>query len=223
MNIVITGTSRGIGFELCKLALEKEHQVCAVVRTLSKAPALKELSGKYGTRLTIVEADVTSEFAPQKILDATKAWPAVDGLINNAGIYEKALDAKALALSFQVNSIAPLLLTQALLPSLRKSKKPVVVQITSKMGSIEDNTSGGSYAYRASKTALNMLNKSLAIDNPWLTALVVHPGWVQTEMGGSQAPTPPQESARGIWQVMEKSKPTESGTFLDFQGHAIPW
>lgn len=97
------------------------------------------------------------------------------------------------------------------------------MNITSKMGSIADNASGGYYAYRASKTALNMINKSLSVDQPWLTSVVVHPGWVQTDMGGAQAPLPVTESAKGIWALALELRPEDSGRFLDYRGTEIPW
>ena len=222
MNVLITGASRGIGLELCRLGLGKGHNISAVARDPMAAKDLQSLQGKFGSQLKCIAQDVADPNAAQKI-KAALPWSALDVLINNAGVYEKLLSEESLSKSFQVNSTAPLLLTQELLELLRKSRQPKVIQITSKMGSIADNTSGGSYAYRASKAALNMLNKSLAIDNPWLTALVVHPGWVRTEMGGAQAPTAPADSARGIWRLIEEAQSRQSGTFLDFQGQSIPW
>ena len=95
--------------------------------------------------------------------------------------------------------------------------------MTSMMGSIADNTSGGSYAYRASKAALNMINKSLSVDNSWLTTVVVHPGWVKTDMGGAGAPVEPRASALGIWKLVRGLKMKDSGHFFDFHGKELPW
>lgn len=117
----------------------------------------------------------------------------------------------------------PLLITKSLLPKLKESKRPVALEITSQMGSIADNTSGGSYSYRASKAAMNMLFKSLSVDEKWLTTLLVHPGWVQTRMGGEKAPTTPRESAKGIWNLIDKAHPSQSGSFLTFRGESLPW
>jgi NAD(P)-dependent dehydrogenase (short-subunit alcohol dehydrogenase family) len=125
--------------------------------------------------------------------------------------------------SFAVNSVAPFEVTQALLPLLRKSSRPRVAHITSRMGSIADNGSGGYYAYRASKTALNMINMSLARDHAWLTTVVVHPGWVRTQMGGAEAPVEPQSSASGIWRLIEGLGRTDSGRFFDYTGNELPW
>jgi NAD(P)-dependent dehydrogenase (short-subunit alcohol dehydrogenase family) len=223
MNVIVTGTSRGIGLELTHIALTEGHNVCAVARNPKKSLGLQKLVSEFGSKIQCLELDVTDKSAAQKILDATKTWPAIDVLINNAGVFEKEMTEEALIQSFRVNSIAPLLLTQALLPQLKKSSQPTVIQITSKMGSIDDNTSGSYYAYRASKTALNMFNKSLANDNPWLNALVVHPGWVQTDMGGDGAPTPTAESASGIWKIAIAKNKVKTGSFFDFKGQEIKW
>lgn len=202
MKVVITGTSRGIGAELVKIAEEKGHEVLAVDRKT---------------------VDLRSPEAAAKIADLVKPWGVVDILVNNAGIMRQGTSREDFQESFLVNSIVPFEITQALLPYLKKSSKPRVVQITSKMGSIDDNTSGGYYAYRSSKSAINMINKSLALDNPWLTAMVVHPGWVKTDMGGAQAPTTTSESGDGIWRLIEGMVPSKSGSFYDFKGVEIPW
>lgn len=194
MKVVITGTSRGIGAELVKIAEEKGHEVLAVDRKT---------------------VDLRSPEAAAKIADLVKPWGVVDILVNNAGIMRQGTSREDFQESFLVNSIVPFEITQALLPYLKKSSKPRVVQITSKMGSID--------AYRSSKSAINMINKSLALDNPWLTAMVVHPGWVKTDMGGAQAPTTTSESGDGIWRLIEGMVPSKSGSFYDFKGVEIPW
>ncbi len=223
MNCIVTGASRGIGLELTKFALNQGHQVLAVVRSLASSPELQQLKSQYTLHLEICEADVTGPETPAKIASAVKHWPSVDLLINNAGIFEKEKTRAAMLSSFETNAIAPLFIAEAMLPLLQQAPAPKLVNITSKMGSIEDNTTGGYYSYRASKVALNMLNRSLALDNPWLISIVIHPGWVQTDMGGKAAPTSPKESAQGIWGVTEKLKSTDSGEFFDFKGEALPW
>lgn len=202
MKIVITGTSRGIGAELVNIAKKAGHEVLAVDRKT---------------------VDLRSPEAPGKIAALAQSWGVVDILVNNAGIYLKGVGREDFQESFLVNSIVPFEITQALLPLLKKSTKPRVAQITSLMGSIDDNSSGGSIAYRASKTALNMINKCLSIDNPWLATVVIHPGWVQTDMGGAQAPTSVVESAQGIWQLVEGMNKEHSGSFHDFKGKELPW
>ncbi|MGE0762246.1 MAG: SDR family oxidoreductase [Bdellovibrionales bacterium] len=223
MNLIVTGASRGIGLELVAQALQNKHQVLAVVRSLKKSPELEALMKKHGDLLQTCEVDVTDPEAPAKLIAAAGQWPQVDLLINNAGVFNQGETQNDLMASFQVNTIAPFLLTKELLPLLKKSKAAKVVHLTSKMGSIDDNTSGGYYAYRSSKAALNMINKSFSIDNPWLATVVIHPGWVKTDMGGSGAPTEISESASGIWQVISKLQTKDSGRFFDFKGQNLPW
>ena len=224
MKVIITGASKGIGLELCRLALKQKFEVCAFARRATSSQGLKSLASEFGKNLQSFDLDVTSGDAPNRILHAIKAWNCVDVLINNAGVLERDETEESLMHSFRVNSVAPLLLTKALLPMLKLSGKPIVANITSRMGSISDNDSGGYYGYRASKTALNMFNKSMAIDNPWLTAIVIHPGWVQTDMGGSDATVPAPDSAKGIWNVIETArKNASSGKFFDYKGEALPW
>jgi NAD(P)-dependent dehydrogenase (short-subunit alcohol dehydrogenase family) len=224
MNVVITGASKGIGLELCRHALNQGHNVLAVSRTATDSPGLKQLCSDFSDKLKTMDQDVASPNAGERILLAIKEWPGIDVLINNAGVLKESIAEEELMESFRVNSVAPFLLTQTLLSKLKKSAKPVVTQITSRMGSIDDAKSGGSYGYRASKAALNMFNKCIAVENSWLTAIVVHPGWVQTDMGGTSAPVKPMDSAQGIWQVIETArKNSASGQFFDYQGHSLPW
>ncbi len=224
MNIAITGASKGIGLELTRLALTDGHIVCAIARTANQSVELKKLAAVFNKKLLILDADVTDSTTAPRILNAIIEWGTLDMLVNNAGILEKEDSEKSLMRSFQVNSIAPFLLTTALLPKLKAGARPVVIQITSRMGSIADTSSSGHCGYRASKAALNMFNKSIAVENPWLTAIVVHPGWVQTDMGGAGAPVKPADSARGIWNVIEKAKKNSlSGKFFDYKGENLPW
>ncbi len=153
---------------------------------------------------------------------------AIDVLINNAGIYGRAHGLEALELKqveevLLTNAVAPMRVTRALIPSLKKARQPKVVHITSLMGSIADNESGGSYGYRMSKAALNMFSKTLSVDFPEFISLVIHPGWVKTDMGGKDAPLEIRDSARGILTVIEKSTPQHSGRFFDYEGEELPW
>lgn len=222
MYIVITGTSRGIGLELVRYALRKDYHVIAVARTPTESPDLVDLSKQF-EKLQIVAVDINTKGALEIIKAAVSNWPRVDVLINNAGVYLRDESIEDFEKSFLTNSIMPLFITKTLSGKLERAVRPVTVQITSQMGSIHDNTSGGSYSYRASKTALNMLYKSLSVDEPWLISLLVHPGWVQTRMGGQGAPTSPDESAKGIWKIIDTATESQSGTFIDFRGKSLPW
>jgi NAD(P)-dependent dehydrogenase (short-subunit alcohol dehydrogenase family) len=221
MKILITGTSRGIGLELARQALQRGDFVIAVARKPESSKGLTELKSKFTDKLQLVDVDVRSDDAHEKI--AAVVGKELDVLINNAGVFLNGESVDDFMESFRVNSVAPFVLTKALLPALKNSSHPKVIQITSKMGSIDDNTSGGYYAYRASKAALNMINKSLALDNPWLTSIVIHPGWVKTDMGGQAAPTSPEDSAKGIWEVALSLKQNQSGQFFEFTGKKIAW
>lgn len=223
MNVVITGASRGIGLELTRNALNKGEVVLAVARRPKETPALMELQTAFPQALKTLALDLQEPGAAEPLSAALAEWNQVDVLINNAGVYAKGESPVDFQNSFQVNAVAPFLITKALLPKLRKSKQPRVIQISTLMASIKDNSSGGSYAYRASKSALNMLNKCLAIENDWLTTVVIHPGWVKTEMGGSGAPLEPEVSATGIWKVTHDLKIQDSGRFFDYRGRTLEW
>jgi NAD(P)-dependent dehydrogenase (short-subunit alcohol dehydrogenase family) len=223
MRVIITGTSRGIGLELAQNALHAGHELLAVARQPARSAGLTRLASQFGERVRIVAADLREPAAAGTIAAAVPDREAVDVLVNNAGILRQRAGREDFMESFTVNAVAPFELTCALLPLLKKSAQPRVVHITSKMGSIADNGSGGYYAYRASKSALNMINMSLARDHAWLTTVVVHPGWVQTDMGGAEAPVTPAQSATGIWQLISGLKQESSGRFFDYQGQPIPW
>ena len=162
-----------------------------------------------------------------KTLEQTKT-PAVDLLINNAGILKsdgpfERLDFESVLESFKVNTLGPMRLAKALLPLLSQSPKPIIVNITSQMGSIDDNKSGGYYSYRISKTALNMFNKSFSLDHPQITSVVVHPGWVQTRMGGAGATITPEVSVRGLFNLVKNLDRKSSGRFFNHRGEELPW
>lgn len=222
MQVVITGTSRGIGLELVRTALGHGHQVVAVARHSDGSQGLQQLLAEHPARLRLVAVDLRQPDAAQSIAAALE-WNSLDVLVNNAGVLLEGTSREDFIDSFLVNSIAPFEVTRALLPLLERASSPRVLQLTSRMGSLGDNTSGGYYAYRASKAALNMITRSLARDHDWLAAAVVHPGWVQTAMGGEGAPVPAATSAAGIWRLAEGLDRRSSGRFFDYQGNELPW
>ena len=176
--------------------------------------------------ITLHELDVADETEIAALVRALQGQP-IDLLINNAGVggNDEATDPDPWLEVFRVNSIAPVRVLEALLPNLQRSKDPRVLNLTSLMGSIADNSSGGSYAYRSSKAALNAAMKSLAIDlKPrGITIAVMHPGWVKTDMGGPGAPVTPKASAEGLRRVIAALKPSDSGAFLNYDGAKLPW
>lgn len=220
MNILVTGASRGIGKELVLSGLQKNHKVFAVTRN---AKSLQALVNDFPGNLIVIEADVTTHSGREKISSVVAIDKRLDILINNAGVLVKTETESDFMSSFQLNSVVPFLMTQKLMPFLKNSQSPKVVHISTMMGSIADNSSGGYYAYRSSKAALNMITKSQTIDHPEIQFSVVHPGWVKTEMGGSNAPVEPKDSAHGIWQVIDGLKSPGQLKFQDYKGKELPW
>ena len=228
MTFLITGCSRGIGLELTTQALALGHKVFACVRDSKKSLELNALTNNFPTQLAIVTLDTTSD--DSAIAAAKTISEPIDILINNAGVY---LDGKANSLSevssqmvldtFQTNTLGPIRVTKAFSSQLSKSQSPKVLNISSLMGSIDDNAGGGSYAYRMSKTALNMFSKCLSIEFPKMTVLSLHPGWVQTDMGGKGATTSISDSARGILDIALNAQKAETAKFYDFNKRELAW
>jgi NAD(P)-dependent dehydrogenase (short-subunit alcohol dehydrogenase family) len=223
LNYLITGTSQGIGLEFTRQVLEEGHRVLAVARPSSHLKNLHDLKEKYSDRLMIAEVDLKDESAIQMVSESAQSLNQVDVLINNAGIYGKDDSYQDFTTSFNTNSIVPYFLTQSLLSLLKKSRNPKVIFISSQMGSIADNSSGGAHSYRASKAAVNMIAKGIALDQRWLTSLVFHPGWVQTRMGGGGAPVAPADSVKGMLRIIAEASLSESGKFQSYQGRELPW
>ncbi|MCK6598179.1 MAG: SDR family oxidoreductase, partial [Bdellovibrionaceae bacterium] len=162
-----------------------------------------------------------------KLQDVLASHSEIDFLINNAGVIGGksssilTTSAENVLEVFKNNTLNPFKICQTVLPFLRSGG--VVSQITSLMGSIEDNQSGGYYDYRISKAALNMLHRCLSIEFKNFIFLTLHPGWVQTDMGGEQAPTTIEESTKGLFKVITEKALCHSGKFLNYQGNELPW
>jgi NAD(P)-dependent dehydrogenase (short-subunit alcohol dehydrogenase family) len=228
MRIVITGANRGIGLELVRQYLARGDSVHAGVRVLERAGELAALVEPSGGRLRIHACDVALE--PSVRAFAASVTEPVELLINNAGVRSRpdalaGLDLEDAARTFQVNALGMLRVTSALLPMLRRSGGAKIANISSGLSSIHDNTSGGAYGYRMSKAALNMASRSLAHDlrEDGIVTVVISPGWVQTDMGGADAPTPVAESAAGLIGVIDRLRLQDSGGFFSFRGEPIAW
>lgn len=228
MNTVVTGASRGIGLEFARQLLMRGDAVHAAVRSPRGAPGLQRLRESHPDALHIHACDVSDDRSVRAFASSLGGEP-VDVLINNAGVSGKyrsleELDADDVLQTFRTNALGAVLVTRALLPMLRQSKIPKVIHITSRMGAIAE-ASGGAYAYRMSKAALNMAAKNMAEDlrADRIISVAVSPGWVQTDMGGRSAPTPVEDSVRGMLQVIDGLSLEQSGTFLDFRGQRLPW
>jgi NAD(P)-dependent dehydrogenase (short-subunit alcohol dehydrogenase family) len=222
-HIVITGASRGIGLGLAEISLGEGHRVAAFSRNPKDSKELLQLKEKFPESLELYSVDVSSEDAAKSMRVALSQWEKIDLLFNNAGVAVSEDNQQAFVESFKTNSIAPYLVIQALKDLLKKSSFPKVINTSSLMGSIADNSSGGSVVYRSSKSALNMIVKCLSLDHPEITSIVLHPGWVNTQMGGSGAPTEVRESCEGIWRLQKKIKKSDSGQFFDFKSRSLPW
>lgn len=228
MQIVVTGASRGIGLELVRRYLLRGDAVIAACRSPVEATALHALAEQHGDSLRVLACDVGDDDSVAAFASAL-GDTAVDLLINNAGVATWAgLDTfnttEALRV-YNVNALGPLRVTRALLPHLRAGKVRRIAHVTSGMGSIGDNTSGGAYAYRMSKAALNMASKSLAIDlaDDGMVSVVINPGWVQTDMGGHDAPLRVADSAEALIARFDALSPAHNGAFLNWRGGEYPW
>ena len=228
-NVFITGANRGIGLELTRQYLAAGQKVFASARDPS-IESLSRLTERYPDNLKIVMLDVTDESNIQTVAGSLEST-SIDLLINNAGLFHSkhedfsSLNPDTWIEEFRVNSIAPFLVTRALKSNLASASSSVVGMISSKMGSMGDNQSGGSYSYRSSKAALNAVSVSLANDLSDLDISVValHPGWVQTDMGGPNGLIDVETSATGLKAILDKAGKAESGKFYDYSGKQLPW
>lgn len=236
-NILVTGANRGIGLELVKqyAALASSKLIFATCRSESKATDLKKLASS-NEKVKVLELDVRDYDKYQKVVDEVTKLVGSDGLnllINNAGIHIKAdfHDVKRddMIEVYEVNVVAPLLFTRAFTPLLQQSAqsghKTFVANISSKVGSIADNTSGQMYAYRTSKAALNQVSKSLSIQLKGDNIIVapIHPGWVLTDMGGPNAPIDTTTSVSNMVRTFSNITPEQSGILLNYDGTVIPY
>jgi NAD(P)-dependent dehydrogenase (short-subunit alcohol dehydrogenase family) len=216
-NALVTGANRGIGLELCKQLKDKGYDVIAVCRSSSK-----ELDA-LGVR---VESGIDVTAGGEDLARRVAGVP-LDLLIQNAGILRNEsledLDVDSIRQQIEVNALAPLRVTQALLPNLKRGAK--LALITSRMGSIADNGSGGYYGYRMSKAALNIAGVSLARDlSPrGIAVVLLHPGFVRTGMTGHQGAVEPDVAASDLLKRIDELTPATSGRFFHASGEELPW
>lgn len=229
-TLLITGANRGLGLEFCRQYSEQGDRVIACCRDPDNATALQSLARQYSS-VRIHALDVTDFQQIDELADALRG-ETIDVLLSNAGVYGDKAEHRFGALNYQnweqtlrINSLAPVKLAEALLPNLSKSQKPLIVTITSLMGSMADNTSGGSICYRSSKAALNAAMKSLAIDlkSSNIAVLIMHPGWVKTDMGGMNAPASAEDSISSMRRVIADFTLDDSGHFLNYRGEELLW
>lgn len=229
-TLFITGANRGIGLELTRLYLEKGWSVLATCRDPQSAPELESLAQTHPKQLEVHALSVTDYGGVSRLAERLQGR-SVDLLINNAGVRRMdgyhlgKVDPEAFRDSMEVNVLGALKVSEAFLPHLGGGEEPLLVMVSSSLGSIEKNLQGGDYAYRASKAALNAVMRSMAADlrEKGVRVISLHPGWVRTGMGGGKAPLSPQESARAMAQVLEALGPEDTGRFLRFDGQEELW
>jgi NAD(P)-dependent dehydrogenase (short-subunit alcohol dehydrogenase family) len=226
-TLFITGANRGIGLEFVKQYVQEGWQVIACCRDLASAHTLNSLAKQY-SQIQLCELDV-SDFNQIDSLASTLATQTINLVINNAGVYPASdfcnTDYEAWMQAFKINTMSSLKLAEAFLPHMQKAGQAKLVALTSKMGSIDDNTSGGEYSYRSSKTALNMVVKSLSVDLAkfGVTVAALHPGWVRTDMGGPNGLIDVETSVNGLRQVIAQLDSANSGQFFAYNGKTIAW
>lgn len=222
---LITGANRGLGLEFARqLSTRKDDtRILATAREPEKAVDLQRLVH------AVYPLDVADPKSIEKLADHVKDQP-IDVLINNAGVSSKTnsiatLDPEDMRVAFAVNAIGPLLVTKALLKNLEAGQRKTVFNITSQLGSIANNKGGSSYAYRGSKAALNQMSVCLANEKrkDGFICVVVHPGWVQTDMGGPNATLKPEESIAAMIKLLDGLKAEDSGKFFNYDGKPMPW
>ena len=232
LRVALTGASRGLGLEFTRQWLAGGHQVFALARDPTASQGLSGLAREHPDRLVTIPCDVTDD---RSVREAARAvGERVDGLeivLNNAGVGGwrggvEGLDLGEVRRIFDVNALGPLRVARAFLPLLRRGREPRrLVAITSLMGSIGDNRSGGSYPYRISKAALNMASVSLAheLRDDGIVSAVFHPGWVRTDMGGPGAALPVDEAVGALVDTIDDLTMEHTGGFFDRLGAPLPW
>jgi NAD(P)-dependent dehydrogenase (short-subunit alcohol dehydrogenase family) len=230
MNLLITGTSRGIGLEMVRVSVERGWRVFACCRHPQQAEALLGLATLAPGKVSVHIADMR-ELATLQSLAYELRNESIDMLINNAGVYGPdqnqfgEVDVAGWEDAFLVNCIAPLKLAELMLGQLQGGRQKIIACLSSKMASMADNGSGGSYIYRSSKAALNAVVKSMSVDLAArdIKAVALHPGWVKTDMGGPNAEISVRESVNRLFEILLALEASDSGRFIDIDGKDIPW
>ncbi len=222
-TVLITGANRGLGLEFARHYEADGWNVIGTARKPAQADALNELD------VRVLQLDVTDRDSVAALAASLGDAP-VDLLINNAGIFPRASTIESVnyddyMLTLAVNTAGPMLVTSAVLPNLRNGEQKKIVNITSRLGSIELNDGSSFYGYRESKAALNMFSKTLAgeLGAEGFIVLALHPGWVATDMGGASAPLTPGQSVTAMRKVIGGLAAEDSGGYRSYEGKVEPW
>ncbi|MGH9870105.1 MAG: SDR family oxidoreductase [Candidatus Polarisedimenticolia bacterium] len=230
-SVLVTGASRGIGFEMVRqYGLDGNWRVFACCRRPQRSEALTRFASTFKERVSVHPLDITDQ-ANIESLARELDHEAIDLLINNAGLYGPhgqvlgQIDVKSWLEVLKVNTIAPLKMSEAFAGHVGRSSRKVIATISSRMGSVADNTSGNAYAYRSSKAGVNMVMKSLSIDlrERGITCVTLNPGWVRTDMGTRHAPLSVEESVHNMRTVLASVRLNDSGRWFNHDGTDIPW
>ncbi len=229
-NMLVTGANRGLGLEFARQYAIDGWKVYAACRDPDAARELVQLAAESGGAIRVLALEVT-DAASVRAAAQSLAGDPIDLLVNNAGVGSPkkqrlgSLDYTAWAQVLDVNTLGPMRVVEAFLDNIANGSDRQIVTLTSAMGSIADNASGGSYAYRSSKAAVNIVMKSLSIDLAprGISCVVVHPGWVRTAMGGPDGKLTPAESVTALRRLIAGLKPQDTGRFFNYDGKPYPW
>ena len=232
LDVLVTGGNRGIGLAFVRQLLARGDRVVATCRQPGKATALNALAGEHPGRLRVLPLDVAEAKSRAELLRELPLVLGDDGrldlLVNNAGVLHSGerfghVEQPVLEDSLRTNAVGPFLLAQALAPLLADGAK--LANISSQLGSIANTHRFGTPSYDISKAAQNMASVLLAraLAERGIVVLALHPGWVQTEMGGAGAQVAPVDAVAGLLRVIDAATPAQSGTFVDWRGDALPW
>ena len=234
-TVLVTGANRGLGYEHVKQYAQKGWKVIACARNPKKATELENLKDKYDDNFIIEQLEVIDHPRIEELAEKYSNT-SIDILINNAGTtgplgvpgamdYQKidSMDYEIWRDILEVNLISPFKVATAFHDHIAQSEKKLLIMMSSDLGSIEQNTFGGFYSYRASKAALNIISKGMSVDWQDLTVIALAPGWCKTYLGGEDAEIHPDESVENQQAMFEKIITSNSGMFLDRFGKEVPW
>lgn len=222
-TVLITGANRGIGLELARQYSTAGWQVIGTARKPAEADELNKLD------VRVMQLDVTDQQSVDALADSLDDEP-LDMVINNAGIFPRSgaladVNLDDFSRTLDVNIIGPVRVMRALLPNLQQGTSKKVINVSSNLGSIANNTSGRFYGYRESKAALNMFTRTLAaeLNEQGFICIALNPGWVKTDMGGANANLTVQESVSNIRSVVSQLTAEDNGTYWSYDGTRLPW
>ena len=234
-RILITGASRGLGLEYARQFMEDGWEVIATARNPEASPGLKALESSGPGQLRPITMDVT-DHARVEAVARELAGESLDILLNNAGTYGpksafegmhyqslESMDYELWREMHEINVMAAFKVAVCFKPHLEAAANPLLVNMSSDMGSIANNSMGHAYAYRSTKSALNMLTRGMAIEWKNITVISMAPGWCRTDLGGPEAPVDPVESVRMQRKLFERLESSRSGEFINRFGENVDW